>query len=102
MTSWVPSMPPSENVAFCLTFAFFPPVLASMSSNIFWHDAGSILGSVVVSGSFLAAAHPVGMSPTASRPDLACAAVSASPAPLGCLLYTSDAADDLLCVDLGG
>ena len=23
-------------------------------------------------------------------------------APLGCLLYTSDAADDLLCVDLGG
>src|SRR5450756_593110 len=22
--------------------------------------------------------------------------------PLGCLLYTSDAADDLLCVDLGG
>src|SRR5665213_1539243 len=24
------------------------------------------------------------------------------PAPKGCLLYTSDAADDLLCVDLGG
>ena len=22
--------------------------------------------------------------------------------PLGCLLYTSDAADDLLCVDIGG
>ena len=22
--------------------------------------------------------------------------------PIGCLLYTSDAADDLLCLDLGG
>ena len=25
-----------------------------------------------------------------------------TPLPLPCLLYTSDAADDLLCVDLGG
>src|SRR5680860_1906273 len=27
---------------------------------------------------------------------------NALPGPYGCLLYTSDAADDLLCVDLGG
>ena len=83
MTNCAPIMPPSEKVAFCLIFAFFPSVLASMSSNIFWHDAGSILESEVLSGSFLVAAHPVGMSLTASKPDLACAAVSPSPAPLG-------------------
>src|SRR5680860_1606921 len=30
------------------------------------------------------------------------AAVAAAPPHTACLLYTSDAADDLLCVDLGG
>src|SRR5450756_2961747 len=31
-----------------------------------------------------------------------CAPAGASLGPTSCLLYTSDAADDLLCVDLGG
>src|SRR5450756_3025228 len=36
-----------------------------------------------------------------SRPKTSKAA-AARRAPIHCLLYTSDAADDLLCVDLGG
>src|SRR5450756_163534 len=37
-----------------------------------------------------------------SRPAATPIAPAASRRRIGCLLYTSDAADDLLCVDLGG
>src|SRR5450756_3229318 len=38
----------------------------------------------------------------ASGMNAAIRAVARTAASMGCLLYTSDAADDLLCVDLGG
>src|SRR5450756_1193055 len=43
--------------------------------------------------------HPAGMSQMAARYDLRARSYARCWA---CLLYTSDAADDLLCVDLGG
>src|SRR5680860_1870475 len=53
------------------------------------NDSGSDRGAIEGSGprAGVATVHVVGQWPGSSK---------------GCLLYTSDAADDLLCVDLGG
>ena len=40
--------------------------------------------------------------PSGKCPASICQTECASDQPMSCLLYTSDAADDLLCVDLGG
>src|SRR5450756_2219833 len=40
--------------------------------------------------------------PCSPVPDRACADIALAELQYLCLLYTSDAADDLLCVDLGG
>src|SRR5450756_914057 len=76
-----------------------PPEIVKMARQAVWPRIVSVPASSIVP------------CPTCSRPKLtsyerrspaAKAPLLSDTTPSPCLLYTSDAADDLLCVDLGG